>query len=58
MIHLLCDSDTHYLYNMLFAPGRVGKDFICNDSEESLAESVVLKLYYFTYLNNYYINNI
>ena len=29
---------------MLFDPGRVGKDFICNDENESLAESVVLKL--------------
>ena len=27
-IHLLCDSDTHYLYNMLFDPGRGGKEHI------------------------------
>ena len=43
-IHLLCDADTHYLYNLLFDPGRVGKDFIYQEDTSSLAESVVLKL--------------
>ena len=43
-IHLLCDSDTNYLYNMLFDPGRVGKDFINNKECDSLSESIVLKL--------------
>jgi len=43
-IHLLCDSDTHYLYNMLFDPGRAGKDFINLDNNPSLAESIVLRL--------------
>ena len=43
-IHLLCDSDTHFLYNMLFDPGRVGKDFIFSEGCTSLAESIVLKL--------------
>ena len=43
-IHLLCDSDTHYLYNMLFDPGRVGKDLITVDDTNSVTESVVLKL--------------
>ena len=27
-MHLLCDSDTHYLYNILFDPGKDGKKFI------------------------------
>ena len=43
-IHLLCDADTHYLYNMLFDPGRGGKNFICSDDCNSLSESIVLKL--------------
>jgi len=43
-IHLLCDSDTHYLYNMLFDPGKAGKDFINYEDNSSLAESVVLRL--------------
>ena len=43
-IHLLCDADTHYLYNMLFDPGRGGKNFICSDDCASLSESIVLKL--------------
>ena len=43
-IHCLCDSDTHYLYNMLFDPGRGGKNFICSDGCNSLSESIVLKL--------------
>jgi len=43
-IHLLCDSDTHYLYNMLFDPGKVGKDLLYFEDNSSLTESVVLKL--------------
>ena len=43
-IHLLCDSDTHYLYNMLFDPGRSGKDFMYLDDSSSLSESIVLRL--------------
>ena len=43
-IHLLCDSDTSYLYNMVFDPGRVGKDFIHLDDASSLTESIVLRL--------------
>ena len=43
-IHLLCDADTHYLYNMLFDPGKRGKDFIALDNCCSLSESIVLKL--------------
>ena len=43
-IHLLCDSDTNYLYNMLLDPGRIGKDFIYFEDNCSLAESVVLRL--------------
>jgi len=43
-IHLLCDSDTHYLYNMLFDPGKVGKEFIQFDENYSLSENIVLKL--------------
>jgi len=43
-IHLLCDSDTHYLYNMLFDPGKVGKEFLQYDENNSLSENIVLKL--------------
>ena len=43
-IHLLCDSDTHYLYNMLFDPGKSGKDFIYLDDTCSVSESIVLRL--------------
>ena len=43
-IHLLCDSDTHYLYNMLFDPGKAGKNFIWNENSASLSEAIVLKL--------------
>ena len=43
-IHLLCDSDSHYLYNMLFDPGKAGKSFIWNENTSSLSEAIVLKL--------------
>jgi hypothetical protein len=43
-IHLLCDSDTHYLFNMLFDPGKVGKDLLNMDDTNSLTENIVLKL--------------
>jgi len=43
-IHLLCDSDTHYLYNMLLDPGNSGKDFIYHQDANSLSESIVLRL--------------
>ena len=43
-IHCLCDSDTHYLYNMLFDPGKSGKDFIYLDDSSSISESIVLRL--------------
>ena len=44
-IHLLCDSDTHYLYNMLFDPGKYGKEFLHFDKNDSLYESIVLQLF-------------
>ena len=43
-IRLLCDSDTHYLYNILFDPGKDGKKFIYFEENTSLSESIVLKL--------------
>ena len=43
-IHLLCDSDTHYLYNMLFDPGKNGKEFMNFEDNSSLTESIVLRL--------------
>ena len=43
-IHLLCDSDTHYLYNMLFDPGKIGKEFLQYDENYTLSENIVLKL--------------
>ena len=43
-IHLLVDSDTTYLYNMLLDPGRIGKDLIYYEGNNSLNESIVLRL--------------
>ena len=43
-IHLLCDSNTKYLYNMLFDPGKEGKDFIYYEDNKTIAESIVLRL--------------
>ena len=43
-IHLLCDSNTHYLYNILFDRGKDGKNFIYFEEITSLTESIVLKL--------------
>ena len=43
-IHLLCDSDTHYLYNMIFDPGKYGKEFLYFDKNDSISESIVLQL--------------
>ena len=41
-IHLLCDSNTNYLYNMLFYPGKEGKDSIIYENNPSIAQSIVL----------------
>ena len=41
-IHLLCDSDTHYLYYMIFDPGKYGKEFSYFDKNDSISESIVL----------------
>ena len=41
-MHLLCDADTNYLYNMLFDPGKGGKNFIYSKECDSLSESIVL----------------
>ena len=43
-IHLLCDLNTKYLYNMLFYPGKDGKDFIYYEDNKTIAESIVLRL--------------
>ena len=43
-IHLLPESETHYLYNILFDPGKDGKKFIYFEENTSLSESIVLKL--------------
>ena len=43
-IHLLFDSDTHYLYNMIFDPGKYGKEFLYIDKNNSISESIVLQL--------------
>ena len=42
-IHLLCDSNTHYLYNMIFDPGKYGKEFLYFDKNDSIYESIVLQ---------------
>ena len=44
-IHLLCDSNTKYLYNMLFEPGKDGKDLIYYGVNKTIAESNVLRLF-------------
>ena len=43
-IHLLCDSDTSYLYNLILDPGKSGKDFLCYKESPSVSESIVLRL--------------
>ena len=43
-IHLLCGSDIHYLSNMLFDPGKYGKEFLYFDKNDSISESIVLQL--------------
>ena len=43
-IHFLWDSDTHYLYIMLLDPGKSGKDFLYLENNNSLSESIVLRL--------------
>ena len=43
-IHLLYDSDTHYLYNMIFDPGKYGKEFLYFDKNDSISESIVLQV--------------
>ena len=43
-IHLLYDSNTKYLYIMLFDPGKDGKDFIYYEDNKTIAESIVLIL--------------
>ena len=37
-IHLLCDSNTNYLYNMLFEPGKESKDSIIYENNPSIAQ--------------------
>ena len=44
-IHLLCDSNTNYLYNMLFDPGKEVKDSIIYENNPSIAQSIVLRLF-------------
>ena len=43
-IHLLCDSNTKYLYNMFFDSGKDGKDFVYYEDNKTIAESIVLRL--------------
>lgn len=43
-IHLLCDSETYYLYNMLFDLGKKGEDLVFFDDNQSFTESIVLRL--------------
>ena len=43
-IHLLCDSNTKYLYNMLFVQWKDGKDFIYYEDNKTITESIVLRL--------------
>ena len=43
-IHLLSNSDTHYLYNMIFVPGKYAKEFLYFDKNDFISESIVLQL--------------
>ena len=43
-IHLLFDSNTNYLYNMLFDQGNEGKDSVIYENNPSIAQSIVLRL--------------
>jgi hypothetical protein len=42
-LHLLCDSNSDYVYNIIFDPGKVNKEIITND-HDSLTDSIVLNL--------------
>jgi len=43
-IHMLCDSESKYLNNLYFDPGKFGKDFIYFEDNPSITESIVLRL--------------
>jgi len=43
-IHMLCNSDNKYLYNLYFDPRKFGKEFIFFEDNPSITESIVLRL--------------
>ena len=43
---MLCDSDSKYLYNLNFDPGKFGKELIFFEDNSSITESIVLKDYF------------
>lgn len=43
-IHLLCDSNTNYLWDCFFDPGKDSKDFVYFEDNPSVTESIVLRL--------------
>ena len=42
--NMLCDSDSKYLYNLYFDPGKFGKDLIYFEENPSITESIFLRL--------------
>ena len=44
-LHLLCDVDTSYVYNILFGPGKNNKEYFdFEDYSRLLTENIILKL--------------
>ena len=45
-LHLLCDADTSYVYNILFDPGKNNKEYFdFEDYSRPLVDNIVLKLF-------------
>lgn len=42
-LHLLCDAENNYVYDIIFDPGRTDKNLICLD-DNSFIHSIILKL--------------
>ena len=44
-IHMICGSESKYLYNLYFDPGKFGKEIIYFEDNTSKTESIVLRLF-------------
>ena len=43
-LHCLVDSNSNYLYNVIFDPGKDNKKLIITNDEDSFTENIVLSL--------------